>query len=75
MHIFLGILLGTIITGLISYFFYYTAGKKLIKEAAELKQINRMVIQTFQLNGFEIAKDNNGNQEGIKVTLSAKLNN
>ena len=61
-------------TGIISYFFYSRAGNKILKEAAELKQINRMIIQTFEVNGFEIVKDESGKHAGIKVSLGAKLN-
>jgi len=74
MDIFLGIFLGALFTGLISYFFYNRAGNKLLHEATELKQINRMIIQTFEVNGFEIAKDDSGKHVGIKVALNAKLN-
>jgi hypothetical protein len=33
-----------------------------------------MIIQTFEVNGFEIAKDDSGKHVGIKVALTAKLN-
>lgn len=74
MDIFLGIFLGSIFTGAISYFFYKRAGDKLLNEAIELKQINRLIIQTFELNGFEVARDETGRHVGIKVALTAKLN-
>lgn len=66
----LGIVVGAVVTWIVADRYYRRASKDLVKEAAELKNLNILILRALENAGFaELNKDENGKPVGLVITL------
>ncbi len=64
-------IIGALITGLVSWFFYARAAKQLKEETKEVRRLTTMVLQAMEIAGLvKLSRDAYGNITGIVVNIS-----
>jgi hypothetical protein len=72
-HLIIGILVTALVTWIFASWYYKRASEDLVKEAAELKNLNTLILRALENAGFaELNKDENGKPVGLVITLQPK---
>lgn len=71
----IGVIIGGVITWVVSWYFYKKAGDELKAEAEKLKLTSDLIMYKLQYpeTPTEIIRDDNGTVTGLKVFMSTKL--
>jgi len=70
----LGIAVGALVTWIVADRYYKRASEDLVKEAAELKNLNILILRALENAGFvELTKDENGKPVGLVITLGSQV--